>query len=541
MAINTTTLEANLTTKINATSGSTDGKEFLLLGKAVEALTIPVSVSDMTTEGTTQVGLVNTAGATQVAAVNAAGSTFALKSQNLGDIPDPNTALSNLGFATQFNSPSNNQVIMWNNTISKWVNGDNISPVNTAATNPPYTNGTAYVLGDLWVNSSTGEIFVCTGVDATASPVEHIWVGTEGTSIGIAQGEYLFVNENYTGYNDAVYGMFTTTFTVPVGVTSMSAVCVGGGGGGSSSWASSAGAGAALAWANSITVTPGEVITVEVGNGGAALNHGSDTKLKRADGSVIFGAEGGKYGAYTPSHGHAQPISGSVTPGNSASGRGGLTSASAYGGGGGAGGYSGNGGNGIYGGNGTNSNTNNSVNPNANGTGGAASGGMGYPSSTYGFGGGGGVGLYGEGPSGSQPPAAQLVNSFQNDMRHAGRPGSGGEAGVNNHNNANTQAGPNSNISEGYGYFGDWNNTTKSFAAMSEDGTVKSTGTATTPTQRGGHFGGGGGGGGTSVSQHAGACTGGMGGARVLWGVNRSFPSTNVMKKGNFNPDGSTY
>lgn len=79
MAINTTTLEANLTTKINATSGSTDGKEFLLLGKAVEALTIPASVSEMTAAGTTQVGLVNTAGATQVAAVNAAASSFAPK------------------------------------------------------------------------------------------------------------------------------------------------------------------------------------------------------------------------------------------------------------------------------------------------------------------------------------------------------------------------------------------------------------------------------------------------------------------------------
>lgn len=77
MAINTTTLEANLTTKINATSGTTDGKEFLLLGKAVESLTIPASVSAMTAAGTTQVGLVNSEGTTQVAAVQAAGSNYA--------------------------------------------------------------------------------------------------------------------------------------------------------------------------------------------------------------------------------------------------------------------------------------------------------------------------------------------------------------------------------------------------------------------------------------------------------------------------------
>jgi len=75
MAISTTQIEANLTTKLNATTGTTEGKEFLLLGKAVEALTPTVTVNSVITEGTTQVGLVNTAGTTQVAAVNTAGTT----------------------------------------------------------------------------------------------------------------------------------------------------------------------------------------------------------------------------------------------------------------------------------------------------------------------------------------------------------------------------------------------------------------------------------------------------------------------------------
>ena len=75
MAINTTTVESNLTTKLNATSGTTDAKEFLLLGKAVEALTPTVTVNSVITEGTTQVGNVNTAGTTQVAAVTAEGAT----------------------------------------------------------------------------------------------------------------------------------------------------------------------------------------------------------------------------------------------------------------------------------------------------------------------------------------------------------------------------------------------------------------------------------------------------------------------------------
>jgi hypothetical protein len=76
MAINTTTVESNLTTKLNATSGTTDAKEFLLLGKAVEALTPSVTVTSIQTEGTTQVGLVTAEGTTQVAAVQAAGSGY---------------------------------------------------------------------------------------------------------------------------------------------------------------------------------------------------------------------------------------------------------------------------------------------------------------------------------------------------------------------------------------------------------------------------------------------------------------------------------
>jgi hypothetical protein len=47
MTINITTLEANLTTKINATSGTTDGKEFLLLSKSVEALGAATSTTSL--------------------------------------------------------------------------------------------------------------------------------------------------------------------------------------------------------------------------------------------------------------------------------------------------------------------------------------------------------------------------------------------------------------------------------------------------------------------------------------------------------------
>lgn len=88
MAVTLTTLESNLQTKMNNTSGTTDAQEFLLLSKSVEALNPSIAVQDVidegttqvaavTAEGTTQVGLVQTEGATQVAAVQAAGAGYA--------------------------------------------------------------------------------------------------------------------------------------------------------------------------------------------------------------------------------------------------------------------------------------------------------------------------------------------------------------------------------------------------------------------------------------------------------------------------------
>ena len=533
MAISTTVIEASLTTKLNATTGTTDGKEFLLLGKAVEALTPTVTVNSVISEGTTQVAAVAAQGTTSVAAVAAQGALYAQKALNLSDIASPATALSNLGFAAQFTSVADQQTILYNSALSKWVNADLPSSIITQTISPPYNSGT-YILGDMWVNSTSAEIWVCTSVDTTVSPTEYIWKGNQGGLVGLAQGEKLFVNENYTGNTLSAYSPFNTTFVIPVGVTSICAVCVGGGGGGHSTWANYGGSGGALAWANNIVVTPGETLSLTIGKGGALGNVGSTTSIKRGS-TIIFGAEGGRYGGNSMST-IAKPVQGTVTPGNFSSGRGGLTYAGGYGGGGGAGGYSGNGGNGMYG---TTGNSNNTLNNTNGGTGGAAGGGIGYASSTYGTGGGGGVGLYGEGPSGP-PNTFTATNSHTNSMRHSGNPGSGGEAGVSNHNQANISHGPATGQSNGYGYFGNWDNTSKSFPQMSTDGTVVSSGTRNTTTQQGGHFGGGGGGGGTSNTAHNGGYVGGMGGARILYGEGRSFPTTNVKLLPSYNVDGTT-
>ena len=75
MAVTLTTLESNLQTKLNATSGTTDAQEFLLLSKSVEALTPSIAVQSVIDEGTTQVGLVQTQGTTQVGLVQTEGAT----------------------------------------------------------------------------------------------------------------------------------------------------------------------------------------------------------------------------------------------------------------------------------------------------------------------------------------------------------------------------------------------------------------------------------------------------------------------------------
>ena len=75
---NFSTLITAIDTKAQSLAASTtDPKDLVYLGKAVEALNIPDSVSAIISEGDTQVGLVQTEGSTQVAAVQAAGASYA--------------------------------------------------------------------------------------------------------------------------------------------------------------------------------------------------------------------------------------------------------------------------------------------------------------------------------------------------------------------------------------------------------------------------------------------------------------------------------
>lgn len=272
----------------------------------------------------------------------------------------------------------------------------------------------------------------------------------------------------------------TYTWTAPVGVTSVSVVCVGGGGGGvrvpySSSRVSGSGGGG-LAWKNNIPVTPGQSYTVVVGSGGTVLTTPNNF-VKHIAGTggtsyfiseSIVAAYGGGGGISFSTSFDAPAIGGTYFgDGGGDGGAGGRALTSTYAAGsGGAGGYTGVGGTGRDGG---------SLLSGFNGTGGGGGGGSAsYTGSSKAGGSGGGVGLYGQGSNGS--------GGFY-DGSLLGNPGKGGSGG--------------------------------------------STGDRTTTTSgNAGVYGGGG----RSSTIHA-AYEGGGGAVRIIWstgGTVKEFPSTNV-------------
>jgi hypothetical protein len=299
-------------------------------------------------------------------------------------------------------------------------------------------------------------------------------------------------------------------WTVPNGITSFSAVCVGGGSGGSYNWSGYSGGGAGMAWINGVLCTPGEEFEIALGHGrrGNFTSEGSywagSSWIRRvvardygANEWIIIGYGGGYQ------NGHASPLSGRSNPdsanlqhiesynANNSRDPGGAAASNKYGtyginrggyassrGGGGAAGYQGQGAN----------------SDNNNGQGGGGGSGQQY-SSTYGVSAGGGVGLDGRGAggtdsSGSGWGATQGAYSTNHESdgtmsyRYAGGGGSGGTRGAYGENPQTSSGG----IDNRY--------------------------------INGGMHGGGAGGSGTSYGGGA----GGSGGVRIIWGTGRSFP-----------------
>ena len=232
------------------------------------------------------------------------------------------------------------------------------------------------------------------------------------------------------------------TWTVPAGVSEVSAVLIGGGGGGATSTLSSngisggGGGGGALSWRNAIVVGGGQSLYITVGsggNGGTAAGSdngtdGGDTYIRTGShsGTILARAGGGGKGKYndaTVSNNGGTDYSGTYGGGGSISGggdggRGGRgEDGHAGGGGGGAGGYSGAGGVGNNG-----SETATSVDAPSGGGGGGSQSQNSFTDPV--IIGGGGTDLLGQGDSGtgSTGDATDAVGGYQGST---GGPSSG--------------------------------------------------------------------------------------------------------------------
>lgn len=86
------------------------------------------------------------------------------------------------------------------------------------------------------------------------------------------------------------YQDVSTTWTVPAGVTTISAVCIGGGGGGGATSQggtyAGGGGGGGLSWANNIAVTPGETLYIQAGRYGQPYSVMSDPPGDLGSGGV---------------------------------------------------------------------------------------------------------------------------------------------------------------------------------------------------------------------------------------------------------------
>jgi len=215
------------------------------------------------------------------------------------------------------------------------------------------------------------------------------------------------------------------TFTVPTGVTQVSAVVVGGGGGGAGSdgdrnEGNTGGGGGGLAY-GTFTVSPGESLTVTVGAAGAAGPSGDDggaggtTTIARGATTLLSGG-GGQGGQERETAARAGGASGGTERdgGGTGGSSGSATNDNSGSGGGGAAGYSGNGGAGGSNG--------------GSGSAGSGGGGAGGNSATTGTAdGGGGVGLLGEGSNGAASGGGGSGGA-NNSGFNAGNYGGGGGA-----------------------------------------------------------------------------------------------------------------
>ena len=288
---------------------------------------------------------------------------------------------------------ANGRVYVGITTIGEFIIGDGagaLSPTGTANQQLQVQSG-AYIQNSLGIG--------------TTNPTSSLSVNGS-TVIGT---EIL----NMTGLSSTFTTVGSNTFTVPAGVTKISAVLIGGGGAGGGSGSGSGGnggGGGGLIYVNDFPVTPGQTLAVIVGAGGGGVSGGTGGNGGNSSITGIATAFGGTGG--TPDYQQSVGAGGAGEGGSGGAtgGSGGRATLNTGAGGGGAAGYSGNGGTGGNAG---------VINGGVAGSGGGAGGGgSGGPSAASGSGGG-GVGILGQGTSGS----------LSNDAGNAGSGGANGSIG----------------------------------------------------------------------------------------------------------------
>jgi hypothetical protein len=204
---------------------------------------------------------------------------------------------------------------------------------------------------------------------------------------------------NMTGLSSTFTTVGSNTFTVPTGVTKISAVLIGGGGaggGGGGSGGGQGGGGGGLRYINDFPVSAGQVFSVIVGDGGAGGvgngGNGGDSQIVGI--ATAFGGKGGS--TWTIGDPIGLGGTGTINIGGATGGVGGKSTLTYGAGGGGAAGYVGAGGTG-----GGDAGSGSTSGGDAGSGGGAGGGSRGdIDSSTFGANGGGGTGILGQGSSG---------------------------------------------------------------------------------------------------------------------------------------------
>lgn len=336
-------------------------------------------------------------------------------------------------------------------------------------------------LGDTALISQDSSVFTLTpstNIDSDFGSFDVTFTVSDGVKTDSVTRRFILPEEQIIA-GEHIFTAGTRSWTVPEGVTSISAVIIGGGGGGAQGTSGGGGGGGgALTVLTSYAVTPGDTYTVVVGAGGQGGNNNTSARNGQPGGDSYFGfnstgfkANGGPAGG--------QPNGGSGYAGQGVQpGWGGDGISNGCGGGGGAAGYlqlSG-----IYGG-GDGGDYQSSGSNGITGAGGGGGGGGGGSADVGG--GGGGTGIYGLGA----PGTGGLGTSSDG---YAGTGGSGGENGKDRY----------------------------------------------TFTRADGGYPGGGGGGADNTAQECG--NGAAGAIRIIWGPDRAYPSTNTAEEfslGNIN------